>query len=138
MHSIVASEIGNEEKAFFYFYRSLVTDLKDLHGNTAEGIHAASLGGTWQAAIFGFAGMRIKKGTLSFDPKLPDRWKEMDFKVVWRNSILNISLSNDKISIFYRSKRSGEKIFVRAYGTLQELKPGKPNEFYETRLSKGR
>ncbi|HLV09314.1 MAG TPA: hypothetical protein VKY40_03820 [Halanaerobiales bacterium] len=39
--------------------RTAQVDLVDNQGNTAEGFHAASAGGTWQAAVFGFGGMFI-------------------------------------------------------------------------------
>jgi len=31
-------------------------DLKDNQGNTSEGLHMASAGGTWQVAVLGFGG----------------------------------------------------------------------------------
>ena len=33
-------------------------DLRNPRGNAGDGIHAASTGGVWQAAVFGFAGLR--------------------------------------------------------------------------------
>ena len=135
-HSIIAAEIGNKEKAFLYFFKSLMADLKNAHGNTSEGIHAASLGGTWKIIINGFAGMRIKNGTLTFNPRLPDRWKEIEFKIRWTGYILNISVFHDKIQISYRLKRKKDVIFVRVHGILRKLKPNVVNEFRNARKRK--
>lgn len=46
-------------------------DLDDLNDNTKDGIHAACMGGAWQAVVFGFGGMRTGNGLLSFSPRLP-------------------------------------------------------------------
>ncbi|MFH1381042.1 MAG: glycosyl hydrolase family 65 protein [Candidatus Omnitrophota bacterium] len=135
-HSIMASETGNQGRAFQYFFNSLMADLRNLHGNTREGMHAASLGGTWQAVINGFCGMRIRKGNLSFYPNLPDRWKGISFKVRWRNNILRISIFHDRVAIFCYGKKQKDPIFIGIYGKLHQLEPGKINEFHK--LSKGR
>ena len=60
IHSLFASEVGDLNKAYGFLKTSLHTDISNVYGNTHEGIHAASLGGTWQAVIFGFAGVKIR------------------------------------------------------------------------------
>jgi len=136
IHSIIASEIGNKDKAFLYFINSVMTDLKNIHGNTSEGIHAAALGGTWQAVVNGFGGIRIKKGTLNINPALPDKWQDMDFKLNWRGDILNVHIFKDGVRIYYRNRNSKKLIFVRIYNVLCELKPNCTNSFYKTKFKK--
>ncbi|WP_368773195.1 glycosyl hydrolase family 65 protein [Arthrobacter livingstonensis] len=46
-------------------------DLEDLEHNTRDGLHAASLAGTWIALVPGLAGLRDHDGTLAFAPRLP-------------------------------------------------------------------
>jgi len=130
-HSVLAAELGIEEKAFFYFFNTLMADLNNSHGNTAEGIHAASLGGTWQAVINGFGGVRIRKRTLNFDPVLPKRWQEIGFNINWHGKLLKVSVFHDKVEIYYKGsvKQNGKKIFVSAYGKLHQLKANAINEF---------
>ena len=43
-------------------------DLDDLEHNTRDGIHIASVAGTWIAAVAGFGGMRDHGGQLAFAP----------------------------------------------------------------------
>ena len=50
----------------------LPDDLDDLEHNTRDGLHVASLAGTWIALVAGLAGMREIGGTLSFLPRLPE------------------------------------------------------------------
>jgi alpha,alpha-trehalose phosphorylase len=47
-------------------------DLDNLEHNTRDGLHVASLAGTWIALVAGMAGLRERHGTLSFSPRLPD------------------------------------------------------------------
>jgi alpha,alpha-trehalose phosphorylase len=81
VQSIIAAEVGHSELAMTYFHRMLYVDLADLHANTADGAHIASTGGTWQALVGGFGGMRDDGGTLRFDPRLPRGWQSLSFVV---------------------------------------------------------
>ena len=99
MYAIMGVEIGDYDRAYRNFLRAARVDLDDNKGNTASGIHSASLGGTWQTAINGFAGMRIRRGKLTFDPHLPEKWEKMEFKVNWRGKILNVRLTKKKVEV---------------------------------------
>jgi alpha,alpha-trehalose phosphorylase len=56
IQSIVASEIGDEERAVEYFRFALLMDLADIAGNVSDGVHVASAAGAWMALVFGFGG----------------------------------------------------------------------------------
>ena len=56
VQSIVAAEVGYDELALDYFHRALYLDLCDSHGNTADGVHVANVGGVWAGIVHGFAG----------------------------------------------------------------------------------
>ena len=71
VQSVMASEVGYPEEALRYFDAASTVDLDDLHGNTKDGIHVASCGGTWLALVAGFGGLRDFDGEVRFDPKLP-------------------------------------------------------------------
>ena len=59
-------EVGDPSRAEQYFARSAFVDLTDNQGNTAEGMHIASAGGTWQVLVCGFGGFRVVHGQMSF------------------------------------------------------------------------
>ena len=99
VQSIIAAEVGYHEVAVDYFLRALYLDLKDLHGNTVDGIHVASTGGVWSALVFGFAGMRDRDGRLSFDPRLPASWPSLRFPIAWRGSRLRVDLTQHELAI---------------------------------------
>ena len=92
VQSIIAAEIGHADLALEYFARMLYVDLADLHANTADGVHIASAGGTWQALVGGFGGMRDDGGLLRFDPRLPKDWQALAFTVRTGGAMLRVSI----------------------------------------------
>jgi alpha,alpha-trehalose phosphorylase len=99
VQSIMAAEIGHAELAMRYFRTALFTDLADLHGNTTDGIHLASAGGVWMAVIYGMAGMRDTGGDISFDPRLPEEWRAIVFKLLVRGVRLSVDLDHERIAL---------------------------------------
>jgi len=72
---MLASELGLRDKARHYFADSLRVDLDDRHGNTDHGVHMAAMAGSWLGLAWGFAGLRVVAGELSFTPSLPEGWE---------------------------------------------------------------
>ncbi len=99
VQSVMASEVGYHEVALQYFWKSLFVDLRNLHGNTVDGLHVASCGGVWSALVFGFAGMRDHDRVLSFDPRLPAEWPSLEFPLRWHGSRLRVRLTQDHLRI---------------------------------------
>lgn len=95
MQSILAAEIGYEDKALEYFRYALFMDLADIAGNVVDGVHIASTGGVWMALTYGFAGMRTIDRTLSFEPRLPSEWGRLRFPVRYRESRILVDLSHE-------------------------------------------
>ena len=67
----MAAEVGHLELAHDYAYEAAMIDLRDLHHNSRDGLHMASLAGAWIALVAGFGGLRDHGGELMFDPALP-------------------------------------------------------------------
>ena len=64
-------------------------------GNAAGGVHMGALGGLWQAAVFGAAGLRAREDGIVIDPHLLPGWAEMAFPVQWRGRLLRLRLEAD-------------------------------------------
>lgn len=79
VQSIVAAEVGYQDRALALFMEGIFVDLADLHHNTADGVHIASAGGAWNALVYGFGGLRDYQGRISLDPRLPARWHTLRF-----------------------------------------------------------
>ncbi len=93
IHAILATVLGSAADAYEQFMRTALVDLEDTRGNTADGIHAASAGGIWQAIVFGFAGIQLKDCGPVATPHLPPTWTRLKFKLHWRGTCHSFDLS---------------------------------------------
>ena len=91
--SILASEIGEVQKAYDYFMSSARLDLDDIHRNTKDGLHMANMAGTVNGIIRGFGGMRIRDGVLCFAPVCPPQWRGYAFRVQFRGRVIQVRVS---------------------------------------------
>src|SRR5690606_34184425 len=62
------------------------------------GVHVASTGGVWSTLVGGFGGMRDHGGRLSFDPRFPEEWSGMTFRMRWHGSRLRVRLTQDSVT----------------------------------------
>jgi kojibiose phosphorylase len=91
IHAIMGIEVGDPRRAVQYFRRAAFVDLLDNQGNTQEGIHIASAGGTWQTIVGGFGGFRVRNGQMTFKPWLPPDWDAVDFRLKWHGNTVSVS-----------------------------------------------
>ena len=97
VQSIIAAEVGYHNLALRYFHDSLFVDLADLRQNTSEGVHVASAGGVWSALVYGFGGMRDHGGAVTFDPRLPESWASLSFRITIRETRLRVTVRSDSV-----------------------------------------
>ena len=69
-------------------------DLDDLTGSTAGGLHLATMGGLWQAIVFGFAGIRPSGARLRVEPRLPQEWNALELCLRFRDRPLRLRLDH--------------------------------------------
>jgi trehalose/maltose hydrolase-like predicted phosphorylase len=93
VQSVIASEVGYADAAYEYFLDASGVDLLDSHGNTADGLHIASCGGTWLALVAGFGGLRDSDGELHFTPRLPAEWTRLRFRVQVRGQVIEVDMT---------------------------------------------
>ncbi|WP_454043275.1 glycoside hydrolase family 65 protein [Cellulosimicrobium sp. Marseille-Q8652] len=121
VQSIIAAEVGYHELAIEYFLSSLFVDLANLHANAADGVHVASAGGTWSALVCGFGGMRDYNGELTFDPRLPQGWESLAFRLTWQGSRLKVTVLPDAVELVVET---GETVQVAVRGKQVDVAPG--------------
>jgi hypothetical protein len=51
------------------------------------------------SVIYGFGGMRIRDGLLSFEPMLPKNWTTLSFKILYRGRVLQVGIEKDQVVI---------------------------------------
>jgi alpha,alpha-trehalose phosphorylase len=90
--AVMAAEVGHLDLAFDYLGEAALMDLHDLEHNTRDGLHMASLAGSWLAIVAGFGGLRDHSGELQFAPRLPSRLKRLRFALNWRGEILGVEI----------------------------------------------
>ncbi|TMK25724.1 MAG: glycoside hydrolase family 65 protein, partial [Actinobacteria bacterium] len=94
--AVVAAEVGHLELAYDYLSEAALIDLDDLQHNSRDGLHIASLAGTWIGAVAGFGGMRDHDGTLSFKPRLPEALARLKFRLGYRARRLQVEVHRDR------------------------------------------
>lgn len=128
IHSLIASKVGDLNRAYNLFNVSLRTDIGNLYGNTREGIHGASLGGTWQAVIFGFGGIEIKKEKLFINPRMPRTWRKMVFSLSWKKDLVKLEMTNNLIKLKVESPKQ-KVVDIGVFGKLVSLKTNREYTF---------
>jgi trehalose/maltose hydrolase-like predicted phosphorylase len=84
IHALVAARLGDAAVAERYFRQAAEIDLSDKMGNAAGGVHAGALGGLWQAAVFGFAGLRFTDEGPEHRSNIPAGWRSLSMRFQWR------------------------------------------------------
>jgi alpha,alpha-trehalose phosphorylase len=108
IQSIVAAEIGYDEQAVKYLRYAVLMDLADVGGNVRDGVHVASIGGTWMAVVYGMAGMRDYGGRLSFNPK--PFVKKLCFVLTVRGQQLEVDVEDGSVTYLLRK---GQGLTIR-------------------------
>ena len=99
IHAMMGLASGRRSRAYHYFMKTALFDLENLHKNSALGIHAAAVGGTWQTVIYGFGGFSIKSDRLVLKPWLPKKWESLSFCVRWQERSVEITVYHDRVCI---------------------------------------
>ena len=84
IHAAMAARLGDIPLAERYFRQAAEIDLGNTMGNAAGGVHAAALGGLWQAVVFGFAGLELTAQGPRARPRMPAHWRNVHFTIEWR------------------------------------------------------
>ncbi|HZD14062.1 MAG TPA: glycoside hydrolase family 65 protein, partial [Pseudonocardiaceae bacterium] len=106
--AVMCAEVGHLELAHDYAFEAALIDLHDLHSNTRDGLHMASLAGAWMALVNGFGGLRDDEGILSLDPQLPDSFARLCFRLIWQGSRLTVSVTHEDVTYTLRDGPDGE------------------------------
>ncbi|WP_054954894.1 glycoside hydrolase family 65 protein [Paenibacillus dakarensis] len=116
--SIMASKIGNMDKAYEYFIETARLDLDNTHGNTKDGLHMANMGGTWMSIVYGFAGMRLKESGLSLSPAIPQDWEKYAFRLNFRGRLIGVLIEKGSVTL---ELVEGDEIEIKLYDELVKL-----------------
>ena len=123
--AVMCAEVGHLELAHDYAYEAALIDLRDLHSNTRDGLHMASLAGAWMALVVGFGGLRDDEGILSLDPQLPDGISRLRFRLRWRDFRLTVDVNHADVTYTLRDG-PGTELTIRHAGEDLTLNTDSP------------
>ncbi|MFS4092114.1 glycoside hydrolase family 65 protein [Streptomyces sp. AF1A] len=119
VQAVLAAETGHLRLAYAYLTEAALMDLDDLEHNTRDGLHIASLAGTWIAVVVGFGGLRRYLGDegrqdlVGFQPRLPEALSRLSFTVLVRGRRLKVDIGQKHVR--YRLVE-GEPLKMLHYG----------------------
>lgn len=101
MYAMLACKIGEPDKAYPFFLKSAMADLKEGGKEWAGlvyigGTHPAAAGAAYMTAVEGFAGITVKEGRLVCNPSLPLSFKEMSFHVYYKGQEYEVVIKEGK------------------------------------------
>jgi alpha,alpha-trehalose phosphorylase len=120
--AVLAAEVGYLELAHAYIAETSLVDLRDVFRNTRDGVHIASLAGSWISLVAGLGGMRDHDGRLTFAPRLPSKIDRLEFSIHWRGLRLRVTVHATEATYSVRDSgdatveltHHGEPLWVRA------------------------
>ncbi|MEU6818193.1 glycosyl hydrolase family 65 protein [Streptomyces sp. NPDC046860] len=124
--AVIAAQAGHLRLAYAYTSEAALMDLHDLEHNTRDGLHIASLAGTWMALVAGFGGMRrVLEGPagMSFAPRLPERLRRLAFHLQFRGRRLRVEIGSDKTTY---TLLEGPPLIIEHHGETVALEADEP------------
>ena len=116
VHAICAFDNNQLYKGYRYFLQAAEMDIKNLHGDTANGIHAGCSAGAWYSIVRGMCGIEMHEDHIKIDPKMLPWWDAVSFRLKWHGATLEVFLDRDAMCIIpskeIRVRYNGEDILV--------------------------
>jgi alpha,alpha-trehalose phosphorylase len=134
--AVIAAEVGYLELAFDYLSEAALIDLDDIAHNTRDGLHIASLAGTWIAVVAGLGGMRDHDGVLRFSPRIPQALTRIAFRLSFAGRTLLVDvghaqvtyslLDGDPLEIVHHGRRATVSAKQSLTRSIPAPHPGEP------------
>lgn len=122
-YAMVAAELGELDSAYRYFLKTAEIDLKaryKLYVGTIfiGGSHPAANGGAWMVAVLGFGGLRVERETVMLNPRLPAKWRTMEFALEHRGDRFRVRITEGAVTITSAETNQRKHSFVVAGETV--------------------
>ncbi len=123
--AVMCAEVGHLDLAHAYLHEAALVDLRDLQGNTNQGLHIASLAGAWTGLVDGFGGLREGGERLCVSPALPDSVRRLAFRVLWRGMAVKVEANHEQVTCTLLTE-NGEEVPMRVYDEEVTVRAGQP------------
>lgn len=124
VQAVVCAQAQHPDLALRYLRESALVDLRDVNGDTAMGLHLASVAGTWLAVTAGLGGMREDHEELELAPLLPSALSRTAYRLTWRGRLLGVETTREGTTVTLL--RGEEPVTVVVDGTPRSVGPGAP------------
>ncbi|WP_328459313.1 family 65 glycosyl hydrolase [Actinoplanes sp. NBC_00393] len=124
--AVMCAEVGHLELAHDYAWEAAMVDLRDLHDNTRDGLHIASLAGGWTAIVEGFGGLRERDEVLALAPRLPGGIDRLRFRV--RHSGVRLLVEADHETVRVSLRDGDARLPIVLYDEPAEVTAHEPVE----------
>ena len=114
-HSLLAAYLGKLTESYELYRQCCDMALGNNGADCEDGIYAVAMGGIWQCIIQGFCGISIRDGKLCINPRLPEKWDKVQFKLSYSGAVLDISV-----------KQHGAEIINNSHGQVCIIYEEKP------------
>jgi alpha,alpha-trehalose phosphorylase len=121
--AVMAAEVGHMDLAYDYLGEAALMDLHDLEHNTRDGVHIASLAGTWIALVAGLGGMRDHGETITFAPRLASGLHRLAFRMRIRGRRIRVEVDHDEATY---TLTDGDVLEVAHHGEPITVRRGSP------------
>ena len=99
IHAALMARAGRLGRAVQALKLAAMVDLDDVTNTTGGGLHMATMGGLWQALVFGFAGVTPRPSGLIVSPRLPEQWEQLSVRLQFRGVPVRIAISHDGVDV---------------------------------------
>lgn len=97
--ALAGARIGILDQSVDYFIRASRADLDSLRADSALGVHLASYGVLWEAAVMGFGGYYPDPNRVVLKPNLPRQWRNLSFSLVWQDCRFKVSITGSELKL---------------------------------------
>ncbi|NQZ66046.1 MAG: glycoside hydrolase family 65 protein [Mycoplasmatales bacterium] len=98
-YALQAINLRKMDLAYDLYKYSLNIDMGPNMESCDAGIHSGAIAAIWQNTIFGYGGVRWINGDLHINPILPKQWESLEFKILYKDTWLKITLLTDHFEI---------------------------------------
>jgi trehalose/maltose hydrolase-like predicted phosphorylase len=123
--AVLCAEVGHLDLAHDYAHEAALVDLRDLQANTRNGLHMASLAGSWSTLVEGFGGLREHGETLALNPRLPKDITRLTFRLRRRGLRLLVEVDHQRVRCTLRDGGDA-RLRLLLYGEPVELTDAEP------------
>jgi trehalose/maltose hydrolase-like predicted phosphorylase len=128
VHSVVSSFIHVDERPWNWFLEAMQSDIYDTQGGTTqEGIHTGVMAGTIDVILRSFARLDYLKSTVSINPRLPEQWISLMFKILHQDVWYQFEVNKKYVRVRADAETT-EPTTVKVLNKEITLQPGVWNE----------